>query len=266
MNRNALVRQEISASVIRSIVSAIPYIGPALNEALFETRSRIKQQRINRFFELLMAYFEEHGNTGVDLSECETEEFGDLLERTLLNVSRNRSEAKAIWFRNILINQITTNHEIEKSELFAELLDSLKDKQVKILEAMRTISHNGVWQANAERLLNEAKLKELMSELDLRRGTGQVVSQDRIEAEVRYHKGHVAESEAEMASYAHVFDCAHFGCSQDEFQYYLQGLTNRALLIDLSHKYEATTLSVLKTTHLGEELLEYIMLSSEPGA
>jgi hypothetical protein len=262
MKMDALTKQELRAAAIRSIVGAIPYIGPALNEAIFETRSRIKQQRINHFVDLLIQYFEQHGNEGVNLALCETEEFSDLLERTLTNVARSRSVDKALWFRNILINQVTTGNEVEKSELCAEILDSLKDKQVKILDGFKIISNNGVWEANAERLRSEAKLEELMEEMDLRRETGRSVSSV-TEIEVKFHQAAINRSRSKMVNHSRVFDSANYGCSSDEFQYYLQDLTNKSLLIDLSHKYGATPLSVLKTTNLGNDLLTYIMLSSE---
>ena len=40
-------------SVIRGLVGAIPYVGTALNEAIFDFRSRLKQERLEKFVEEL---------------------------------------------------------------------------------------------------------------------------------------------------------------------------------------------------------------------
>ena len=263
MDHSQLIRQEISVGTIKSIIGSIPYIGTALNEAIFETRSRIKQERINHFFEMLHSYFERHSNNGINFSECKSEEFSDLIEQTLLNVSKTRSKNKAIWFRNILINQIFNNHEIEKSELFVDILNTLRDKQVKILDGIMTISDNGVWKTNGERLLNETKVKKLQEEIDIRKGMGRPITHDNIEAEINFYTKKIEECKTAIASYAHLFDCKSFACAKNEFQYYLQDLTNKALVVDLSYIYEASILEVLKITDLGSELLSYIMNSTE---
>jgi len=38
---------EIIKSTFKSLIGAIPYVGQAINEAIFDYRSRIKQNRIN---------------------------------------------------------------------------------------------------------------------------------------------------------------------------------------------------------------------------
>jgi len=54
--------KEAGVSVVRSLFSAVPYAGGALNEIFFDYRSRVKQNRINAFADMLAEFFLEHSD------------------------------------------------------------------------------------------------------------------------------------------------------------------------------------------------------------
>jgi len=270
----SIVRREVATAAAKALIGAVPYVGTALNEALFETRSRIKQERLHRFFALLREYFLEHGISDAYLERCGTEQFGDLLESVLLQVQRTRSRKKVIWFRNLLVNQISPGHAVDHGdpELLSSILATLSDTEVVILDRMRLTSENGSWEANARQLRSKARLRRLLMDVDMYRNTGRAVD-ELVQAEMRYHEALSTETTGTTPSIAlkecaPLFTCEYYGISEEEFRYCLQHLVSSALLADRSHEYDAAALSITTIAGLGKQLLESILLpdGKEKGA
>ena len=78
MKNASEISKEVEISLIRSLFSAMPIIGQALNEVVFEMRGRVKQERLNKFTEIFAEYF--MGKADFDINALKTEDFGDLLE------------------------------------------------------------------------------------------------------------------------------------------------------------------------------------------
>lgn len=89
-------------SVIKSIFGAIPCVGTALDEVLFECRSRVKQNRINNFVLQLCQYIKEHNET-INLEYVKSEQFGDILESIFREVLRTGVQDKLDRFKKILV-------------------------------------------------------------------------------------------------------------------------------------------------------------------
>ena len=64
-------------STLKSGFSAIPFVGGLLNEVVFEYSGRIKQERLNRFVELLQEYFHEKRDLEINVEDLKTEDFHD---------------------------------------------------------------------------------------------------------------------------------------------------------------------------------------------
>lgn len=128
--------KEILVSATKIIFGNIPFAGPALDEIFFEYRGRLKQERLNKFVELLSEYFEKGQN--LDLENLKTEDFSDLFEAVIKRVVQTKSEDKHRHFRDILISQIKnpkkTNSELE---IFLDLISSLNETQIIILSEYR---------------------------------------------------------------------------------------------------------------------------------
>jgi len=98
--------KEMAESIIKSLFALVPGAGQALNEAFYDYRGRVKQNRLNDFSALLIEYFQKH--TEVNLTELNWLEFGDLFESVVLRVVRTGSRQKHARFRDILTNYIST--------------------------------------------------------------------------------------------------------------------------------------------------------------
>lgn len=127
-----LNKKEVIESFIRVTFSAIPYAGQALTEVFFDYSGRIKQNRLNRFIELLSEYFLNNPNINID--NIKTEDFSDLFDSVLRRVVATKSEYKLRRFRDILINQIEEPlSEIDDYQLYLDLIVSLSENDIKVL-------------------------------------------------------------------------------------------------------------------------------------
>ena len=88
------------------INSLLPIAGPYINEAFFELRSRIKQERINRFLQGMIETMKQSDINSVDTTIFKAEEFGDFIETLLLKVSRTKSDEKIKAFQLLFKQQI----------------------------------------------------------------------------------------------------------------------------------------------------------------
>ena len=75
-------------SVIRGLVGAIPCVGTALNEAIFDLRARLKQERLEKFVEKLAGVLKTLDTAKVDTAYIKSEEFVDFLEDVLIRAAK----------------------------------------------------------------------------------------------------------------------------------------------------------------------------------
>ncbi|MGZ5252895.1 MAG: hypothetical protein ACXWV4_00730, partial [Flavitalea sp.] len=125
--------KEIIKSSLKILFSTItyPFLGATLNE-LLDARSKIKQERLNQFTELLENFFSNH--KGINLENFQTVEFGDLFESVIKRVVQTKQTEKLHFYKNILANQLKDDpHVIDYSEIFLDLLMSLQIVEINIL-------------------------------------------------------------------------------------------------------------------------------------
>jgi hypothetical protein len=146
-NREIAIQTTIST--LKSLISAIPIVGGAMNEFLFETRGRIKQDRINKFVEAFAKYLAELMPVELHISQIEKEEFGDFFEEVIIKVAKTKSEIKKETFKKLLANQIVKPKDFDYAGLLLETIGNLHEEQIPILQKLF-----------AERLLEFAKIKE----------------------------------------------------------------------------------------------------------
>lgn len=129
-------KNEEVTSLLKSFFGGIPYVGQTLNEAFFDYNTRVKQNRLNKFTELLHSFFGE--NPDINLETLKTEEFQYVFDNVIKRVVQTRSKEKLKRFRNILINHITkTSLEIDNTETYLTLISELSEIELTIL-----MSHN----------------------------------------------------------------------------------------------------------------------------
>ncbi len=243
---------------MKSAFGAVPFAGSLLNEAIFDYRSRIKQNRLNDFTKLLSLFFTD--NPDVELDGIKTEEFSDLFESVVRRVLQTKSKEKYIRFKNILVQQIQYPHkDIDNAETYLDLISTLDEmciwilrehlsffKAYEIIDPIRAKISAKV-QSNQEEinkiysvpqnevLLNKAK-KKLKS------------NQDKVE---RYNKQVIGIQEFRKSEF--------FGISPSEYLYYKQILYAKGLLIEkgagsLGHESFRT----MGITEFGKKFIEFM--------
>ncbi len=120
--------------VVRGLVGAIPYVGTLLNEAIFEGRARIKQERLEKFVEELAGILQTLESDKIDTAYIQSEEFVDFLEDVLIRAAKTRAEEKRRKLAAVLAGRLQHAKSTPFDDRFLDLLLSLTEVQVRILD------------------------------------------------------------------------------------------------------------------------------------
>ena len=125
-------RKEIIISTAKSIFGIVPFGGAALDELFFEYNGRLKQNRLNRFVELLAENFTDESEIKID--NIKSEDFSDLFEAVLRRVVQTKSELKLVRFKDILIKELNSpSQHYELIDHYLDLISSLTEEEISIL-------------------------------------------------------------------------------------------------------------------------------------
>lgn len=131
---------EIWVSILKSAFGAVPWVGQALMEIVFDGRSRVKQNRINLY---LKEAADEIREEKVDHKFLKTDEFSDLLEDILQRVATNRSEEKRVHFKNLLTQAIHGHRPPDMSRTFINILSEITEAELRLLAQLHKIHKQG---------------------------------------------------------------------------------------------------------------------------
>ena len=119
--------------VVRGLVGAIPYVGTILNEAIFEGRARLKQERLEKFVEYLAENLQTLETDKIDAAYIQSAEFVDFLEDVLIRAAKVRAEEKRSKLAAVLAGRLQHAESTPFDDRFLDLLVYLSDTQVRIL-------------------------------------------------------------------------------------------------------------------------------------
>lgn len=253
--------KETAVSTVKSLFSIVPFAGGALNEIFFDYRSRVKQNRINNFTELLSEFF--INNPQIAPETLKTEEFSDLFESVIRRVVLTKSKEKHIRFRDILSQQIINPHQdVENSETYLDLISTLDETAIKILgehylffkkysdiDPLRKVASDRIFskqedinKVNTTFPRDEAKAEQLKADLT---ESQKVVDQ--------YNKQITAIQDFRKAE--------HYQISTSEFLYYKQTLFSKGLLIDKGFGTHGGSESFryMWITEFGQRFLQFLL-------
>ena len=135
-------KKEHKVSVVKGILGAIPYAGTFLNEVIFEARSRIKQERVNSFIEEFGVYIEGVSDQ-FNFESIDSEQIGDVFEEIITSVSKTASNHKRKVFKQILLNQLSSQDiDTDETLRFINITNELTKSQLLILNAFNALSDN----------------------------------------------------------------------------------------------------------------------------
>ncbi len=253
--------KEIGISAIRSAFSAVPFAGQLLNEVAFEYRGRIKQNRLNKFTELLTDFFSQ--NQAIDLENLKTEDFSDLLESVLQRVVRTKSVEKMNRFKDILITKIQNpNIETDNAEIYLDLVYSLNEDEINILnnhqvfdkhfdkdkETLDGLEHDLL--LSKDSLEQEAKTKE----------KGYVNNYDRVAQDIQELQQTINDRKLKLKALQQFREPKFYALTSDQFLYYKQSLYSKGLLIDSGiGAIGVRPFQVMSITEFGKEFISFVI-------
>lgn len=250
--------KEIGISTLRSLFAAVPFAGQILNEVAFEYRGRIKQERVNRFIELLSDYFIVDRDT--NLENLKSEDFGDLFESVIQRVSKTKSLEKHKQLRNVLVNKIENPlSDISDYETYLDLITGLSEYEIKILSNHQKFDHS--YETEKEEI-NDLKSRtssisvEVEQHLHLRsKGLDSdynllLSKQNRINRQI------VTKLE-NLGSLDEVRRPDYYGLSDYKFMYYKQSLSSRGLLVDSG--IGTKPFELMSITEFGKEFINFTL-------
>lgn len=120
-------------SVVRSLLGFIPSIGTALNEAVFDLRARLKQERLEKFVGYLADSLQTLESDKIDVAYIQSVEFVDFLEDVLVRAAKVRAEEKRRKLAAVLAGRLQHAEGTPFDDRFLDLLITLSDIQVRIL-------------------------------------------------------------------------------------------------------------------------------------
>lgn len=255
---------EAAISMAKSAFSAIPFAGGALNEIVFDYRSRLKQNRLNSFVELLSAFFTVHPD--IDPEQLKTEEFSDLFESVIRRVLQTKSKEKHLRFRDILTRQILyPANETESAEICLDLISTLDEMAIRILQEHQIYgNHYAGINPNRQIILDKLQADgEQFNELK-RDFNANKVQIGKLETKMKKNQAKVDDFNTTVLALQKFREAEFFGLTDSEYLYYKQTLYAKGLLIDKGiGTYSGTsTFHYMWLTEFAERFLAFIRLTS----
>ena len=255
--------KEIGISLLKSVFSNIPYAGQILSEVFFEYRGRRKQNRLNKFTELLSEYFS--SNAEINLENLKSEDFSDLLEAVLKRVVDTKSEEKLRRFKDILINSISQNIDYDNSERYLDLVKNLSEVEIEILKNHQLFDSKFDERYDKEKINQELLIefeKNVTFEYELKE-KGLANNWENAVSKFKATKNAIRAFK-EQNKQVYIYRTATFyNIEEDEFLYSKQKLFSLGLLIDSgSGKFDYKPFQLMSITEFAKKFLYFIINNS----
>lgn len=252
--------KETDVAVLRSIFGAIPFVGGALNEVIFDIRGRVKQERLNKFIELLAEFFTDKADFNTET--LKSEDFGDLFEEVLKRVVQTKSIAKQKRYRDILINGVESNlFDIDSSNRFLDLISSLEEVEILILS---NYSKYGTALFRITEEINNigkhvSSLNQQMREEIKLSAAGSANDKTKVMQELDFAKNRIQVLEEEKSGLVDFTSGAYYDVNEGKFLFYKQSLCSKALFVDISaKKIDYQPYRDVELTAFGIEFLSFL--------
>lgn len=257
------IAKESGISTLKGLIGAIPFAGTLINEAIFEARGRLKQNRVNSFIENFASYIGKFKKEELKLEQINNDDFGDFFEELILRVSKTSSTEKRNAFKNILTNQFLESIEFDYSLLIVDAIDNLHIKQIPILKSLSSEKNSNYIEHMSSVITwtKEVKKKELELELMLfenEKGSGndkEIVLFKRL---IDSNKRHIKVFEKMAAESSKYYTSEFYNFTIEEYKYLIFDLFNKGLITDFSALYGASPFELIKISELGIDLIKHL--------
>lgn len=134
-----VIKKEIATGFVKTLLNGIPYIGPALNEAIFEIPSRIAQQRKEEYIDNFIKKFEKIPENMIDLDYIKSEDFSDLIQHLLNKATLRKAKEQADFFAKLGVANTLKDRpgiNVDWQMRFIEILANLNASEIFLLTAL----------------------------------------------------------------------------------------------------------------------------------
>lgn len=262
LNKKIILR-EAGLSATKVAIDAIPFVGTALNEIIFESRGRIKQDRINNFIKMLQEYMENVSEDEINFQHLKSEEFSDIFESILKRITHTRSEEKMKRFRKVLVSEMQSPSDTDFTETFLDIISRLEEVQIKILKDIKVVTenckglHELVFKLQNEIMSHRTQLREQLE----RQEKGYANNVRKEEEEISTKSLILQESLEKLSGNQKYYNSEVNGISFSQYSFYIQDLISKALLqerlIPINGK-EPPVEKIIEITTYGIEFLKFI--------
>lgn len=131
--------KEICIGAIKGALGAVPYIGSVLNEAFFETPNRIAQKRKEKHIESVIKKLQAINEDVIDINFIKSEDFSDLLQIILKNITLKNAAEKADFFSNLTVSSMLSSRSKQALEWqirYIEIIAELNESEMHLLSAL----------------------------------------------------------------------------------------------------------------------------------
>lgn len=262
-NKKEELLKEGGLAALKGLIGAIPFAGTALNEAFFEARGRIKQNRVNSFIENFGEFLSNFKEEELNLDQIREEDFSDFFEQLMVNISKTRSEAKKKAFQSLLANQLKNPKPIDYAEVILEITNSLQEKQIPILLNLNESFNSNYVDQKGYLLERERELETLNK--NLKEEYNQFDSQEdftltpvirRLKQKIDRINQEIERTKVRIEKVKEPYMPKTYNCEGHEFYFLIQDLINKGLLVDLGMKYNAEPFELIEISSLGIDLIE----------
>lgn len=247
-------KKEILISATKSAFSLIPFAGTALTELVFDYNGRIKQERLNRFMELLSEYFSQNHN--VKIENIKTEDFNDLFESIIKKVVITKSEGKIKRFRDILIKELNNpSEETELIALYLDLIETLSEEEIIILEGYSNFNRDYY-----NRLDKQGELKSELSKIQEELKSKSFLQPDKnFELAIKTLQDEIDSFLKVKESVEKFSEAKFYDIPESKFNFYKQRLYSKGLLIDQGiDRIGIRGFEMMMINDFGEEFIDFI--------
>lgn len=128
--------EETKIGIWRGVIGIIPYVGPIINETLFDINSRISQRRINELVEYLKIEFEKLKADSINQDYLQSDDFFDFTRSIFENAIKIASLQKKRILASIYKDSVQkcAKFDSDNLKLFLDFAVSLTDVQILILK------------------------------------------------------------------------------------------------------------------------------------
>ena len=133
-----LTLKETNISLLKTKINFLPVFGPIINEFLFDLAGRIKQERVNKFVDVLAIKLNKIETTSIKTDYLKSEDFYDLTNKIFEHASKSKDDFKRQFLANIYFDSIKfSKSKNEMTLVFSDFITSMTANHINILHFVK---------------------------------------------------------------------------------------------------------------------------------